>query len=80
MCNSATGLWSVVNDVRGKHECSSVNQIINLFGDIAFYMSHAFDRAPHPLLSCVNECDLRNRAFFVNWLKSYLHDRQQPYG
>jgi hypothetical protein len=33
MCASAKGLWSVVNDARGKSERNSVNRILSLFSD-----------------------------------------------
>ena len=41
-------------------------------------MSRAFDRVPHHLLlSHISKLDLPNLSTFVNWLNSYLSDRQQ---
>jgi hypothetical protein len=60
--------------------------ILNLLEDvnvgavriITFDMSRAFDRIPHfLLLSCIANLDLPNRDLFVNWLNSYLSNRQQ---
>ena len=45
---------------------------------IAFDMSKAFDRVPHhQLLLYFSELSLPNRPSFVNWLSSYLSNRQQ---
>ena len=45
---------------------------------ITFDLSRAFDRVPHhQLLSCVSELELPYCSSFVNWLSSYLCDRQQ---
>jgi hypothetical protein len=33
MCNSPKGMWSVVNDVRGKHDVNSADHIASLFAD-----------------------------------------------
>ena len=45
---------------------------------ITFDMSRAFDRVPHDqLLPCISKLTLPNIHSFVNWLNSYLSDRQQ---
>ena len=45
---------------------------------ITFDMSRAFDRVPHhQLLYCISKLPLPNTSSFVNWLNSYLSDRQQ---
>ena len=45
---------------------------------IAFDMSRAFDRIPHDmLLSCLSSLDVPSCNYFVNWINSYLSNRQQ---
>ena len=45
---------------------------------ITFDMSRAFDSIPfNLLLKCVSQLDLPDRNSFVNWLHSYLYNRQQ---
>lgn len=45
---------------------------------ISFDMSRAFDRVPfHILLTCISRLNLPECHSFVNWLRSYLYERQQ---